>query len=366
MFRGLMAVRYIFWEMLPSFFLGVLVFVFILLTFQALRLTEFILVHGVDITTVLQIVVDLSVSFLPAIFPMSLLFSVLLTYGRLSADSEIVAMKSVGLHMGHLLLPAVFLGVCVCIVSAQTSFRLAPWGNRQFELLVSRLSATKTGITLREGTFAEGFFNLVLYANQVDSKHGLLKKVFIYDERNPKVPITIVAREGQLVHDAQVGRLDASIRLAHGNIHRITEGRHTKIDFQTYDINLTDTTDYADRKKSGPSLTIDEINEALQKPDIAPDEKRLMQTEYHKRWAIAIACVLFSLVGVGLGTITNRRNVRSSNFVVCISLIVLYWVIYVVSENLARGGHVYPPLALWSADFVFTGAAYWSLRRAWA
>src|SRR6185437_9399873 len=141
--RGHRAIRYIFWEMLPSFFLGVIVFVLILLMFQALRLTEFVLIHGVAMGTVLKMVMYLSVSFLPAIFPMSLLFSVLLTYGRLSSDSEIVALKSVGLHMGHLMAPAVLLGLFVAFLSAQTCFNLAPWGNRQFELLIARLEAMK-------------------------------------------------------------------------------------------------------------------------------------------------------------------------------------------------------------------------------
>ena len=51
--------------MLPSFLIGVMVFLGILLMFQALRLTEFILIHGVELKTIGQITVYLSVSFLP-------------------------------------------------------------------------------------------------------------------------------------------------------------------------------------------------------------------------------------------------------------------------------------------------------------
>ena len=47
--RGLRAGRYIFFETLPAFLMGVLIFVGILLMFQALRLTEFVLVHGVSL-----------------------------------------------------------------------------------------------------------------------------------------------------------------------------------------------------------------------------------------------------------------------------------------------------------------------------
>lgn len=365
--RGYRAIRYIFWEMLPSFFLGVIVFVLILLMFQALRLTEFILVHGVDFSTVLQIVAFLSVSFLPAIFPMSLLFSVLLTYGRLSSDSEIVAMKSIGLHMGHLLMPAILLGVIVAFMSAQTCFNLAPWGNRQFEVLITRLGAMKADIAIHEGTFSEGFFDLVVYANQVDSKHGILHKVFIYDERDPKMPLTIVAREGQLTNQQSENSISASLLLGSGSIHRTDdEGRHTKIDFQNFDLHLSNPLQFEEKKKSPPSLTIGEISQALKDSHLEPEKKRMLQTEFHKRWAISVACILFALLGVGLGTVTNRRNVRSGNLAICIGLIATYWVMYVICENMAREGQVYPAIALWVPNVIFAFASYWSLKRSWA
>ena len=180
-----LANKYIFFEILPSFLFGVIVFVFILLMFQALRLTEFVLIHGVEVTTILKIMGYLSISFFPVILPMSLLFAVLLTYVRLSHDSEVVALKALGLNHFHIAMPAFVLSIVVSIVSAHTSFELAPWGNRKFEVLINKMKKTKAATTLRAGVFSEGFFDLVIYTNDVNEKTGELKKVFIYDERNP-------------------------------------------------------------------------------------------------------------------------------------------------------------------------------------
>src|SRR5690606_3851030 len=118
------------------------------------------------------------------ILPMSLLFSVLMTYARLSSDSEIIAMRSVGLSMYTLTMPAIILGVLLALVSAHTSFQIGPWGNRQFELLITKLANSKVTATLREGTFSEGFFDLVVYADEIDSKTGHMSKVFIYNEQD--------------------------------------------------------------------------------------------------------------------------------------------------------------------------------------
>src|ERR1017187_2009210 len=111
--RGYTAGRYIFFEMLPSFILGNIIFIFILLMSQVLRLSDFIIIHGGSFKVVMQLVTYMTISFLPACLPISLLFSVLLTYGKMSSDSEIVAFKSLGLHMGYLLAPAVSLSVIV-------------------------------------------------------------------------------------------------------------------------------------------------------------------------------------------------------------------------------------------------------------
>ncbi|MDZ4082996.1 MAG: LptF/LptG family permease, partial [Bdellovibrionales bacterium] len=117
--RSRLLVRYVLAEMIPTFFLGVIVFVFILLMFQALRLTEFVLIHGVKLSTVLEMMGYLSTSFLAILFPMSLIFTVILTYGRLSADSEIVALRASGLSMVSIATPAIILSGLVCLLSLQ-------------------------------------------------------------------------------------------------------------------------------------------------------------------------------------------------------------------------------------------------------
>src|SRR5690606_31331339 len=97
--------------------------------------------------------------------------------------SEIIAMRAVGLSMSTLLLPAVVLSLLESWASAQTSLSVAPWGNRQFEVLVHNLGSQKAAGVIRAGTFSEGFFQgLVIYAGNADAKSGLLEEIFIYDE----------------------------------------------------------------------------------------------------------------------------------------------------------------------------------------
>ncbi len=365
--RAKLLTRYVLAEMIPTFFLGVIVFVFILLMFQALRLTEFVLIHGVKLTTVLAMMGYLSTSFLPILFPMSLIFTVILTYGRLSADSEIVALRASGLGMTSIATPAVLLSILVCILSLQTSFHIAPWGNRQFEVLVTKLGSMKPGVTIKEGTFSEGFFDLVVYANKVDNKLGVLSDVFIYDERDPASPITVIAREGHIVRDEATPGHAASLKLVDGTIHRTSGARHTQINFSENELQLFDPINESSASKSPQSMTISEVRHALKLPatELTKEKRIELETEFHKRIAIGLACLVFGLIGVALGTVTNRRSAKAGGAVVSIGIIVTYWILYVSSESLARGGQLPPWFAMWLANVLFSIAGFFLLRRVW-
>lgn len=362
--RGFKASQYIFFEMLPAFILGLAVFLSIILMFQVLRLTEFALVHGVSIMSILELIGYVCVSMLPVLFPMSLLFAVILTYGRLSADSEIVAMKACGLPMTSLLAPALVLGMLVAVLSGRTTFDLAPWGNRQFEVLLTRFANTKAAAAIKPGTFAEGFFDMVVYAKEVDSDQGLLKGVFIYDEKQGDTPLTIIAKSGRIIPDPDMPGHRVLLRLSEGDIHR-KGTNHTKIKFDTYDLKLIDPVKDDKKEKSPPSLTLSDLEERLKQPELKDNERRTLLTEWHKRWAIAVLCPVFAMIGVGLGTTTNRRQQKSGGMILCVLLIIVYWILYLSFEGFARSGALPVALAIWFPNAVFASIAAWTLKKNW-
>lgn len=358
-----LAAKYIFFEMLPSFLLGILVFLSILLLFQTLRLTEFLLAHGGSGSTVLAILFHLTMSFLPIILPMSLLFSVLMTYGRLNQESELVAMKTLGLSSWNLALPGFFMGFCCFVLSAYTSFELGPKGNRSFEVMINELGQQKVGLNLREGVFSSGYFDLVIYANRVDSKNDEMFDVFIYDERNASSPLTIIARRGKILQKKTPRGNAALLRLENGNIHKTNNATYTKLDFDTYDINLFDPYEMSERKKSMPSYTLGDIQTELAKPDIDPSLKTKLQIEFHRRWALSVACFVFALLGYILGSQGHRRSAKSGGFVLCLGIILSYWILYVTAEGVAKGGSVPVGVSIWSVNVLFFILAYFLRSR---
>lgn len=344
--------------------LGLLVFISILLMFQALRLTEFVLVHGIKWTTMLEIMGYMSISFLPMLFPMSLIFAVLMTYNRLSQDSEIIAFKSAGVDNLTLLMPALLFAVIMTVVSVQTSYFLAPWGNRKFEVLITHLGNTKAAASIKEGTFSESFFDLVVYANKVDSKTGTLKNLFIYDEKQIEAPLTIIAPEGQIIPDETNPGHSVLLRLFNGQIHRKAES-HTIINFNSYDILLNDPIKLEERKKSASSLSARELQISQFNPEISAELKKDYQIEYHKRSALAAACLVFSIVGVAFGLGNNRRSNKSSGFILSVGFIIMYWVVYLTFEGLVRSNTLGVVLGIWSSNILFLAFGLSYLKKNW-
>ena len=361
--RGKLALKYILFEILPTFLMGLSIFVFVLVMFQSFKLSEYIIVHGADWDVMFRVILYMTVGYLPILFPIALLFAVLMTYGRLSGDSETVALLSLGLTPTHLLLPSLVVGTFVMFLSLQTSFRLAPWGKRKMDKLVSQVTQAKPGITIREGVFSEGFFDLVVYAKNVDSKAGQLQKVFIYDERDSSSPMTIIAKEGLIFNTRTLNGNQAYLRLLEGNVHRSNEDFYTKINYNTYDINLFDPVEYKESKLSPDGYNFSQLRSALDDKSITGKRKLKLKTEWNRRWALSAACLIFAILGVSLSLSINRRTARSGSMVLCISAVVVYWSLFVMGESMARNEHLHPSLGAWIANVLFAGFAIYQFRK---
>lgn len=209
--------------------------------------------------------------------------------------------------------------------------------------------------------FSEGFFDLVVYANEVSTEDGSLKKIFIYDEREPDNPLTIIASNGKVVtRESEIGQT-ALLRLESGNMHRSGQGLYTKIDFDTYDINLFAPQDYSERNVDSSSLTIPQLYKRLEEKTRTPSERKELILEISRRWTLPAVCLVFAIIGVALGTVTNRRSGKSGGLVICISVVILYWMFYAVTETVAKQTALPLQATVWVPNIIFLlfGLFHW-------
>jgi lipopolysaccharide export system permease protein len=356
--------KYMAVEVLGSLLVGTGVFLFIMLTFQAIRLSEFVVVHQVALKDVGKLSIYLMLSFVPIAVPIAFLFSVLMGISRANSEGEVVAMQANGISFGQLFLPLGIFSVFVTAITLYAALYSVPQGNRKFELLIEKLGNERAMAALKPGVFQEGFFGLVLFAEQIIPVKNELKKVFIYDERDDGNPLAITAEAGLLKSIPEKSIL--TLRLSQGSIFvdkKRSDGAQEKIDFDLYDINLeVGEHGGAWREYSPPSFNFDQLKTRLKETLPDPPMHRKLEVELHRRFSLSFACCVFALLGFVIGT-RSHRGVRSTAVILCLIVGLIYWLAYVGANALALTGWVVPWLGVWAPNLLFAGLGIWMYRK---
>jgi lipopolysaccharide export system permease protein len=351
-------------EIVPTFIIGTGVFLFIMLMFQAIRLSEFFVVHQVGIWEVLKISSYLILSFLPIAVPIAFLFSVLMGTSRLNSEGEILALQASGISLPQIYRPILKISVVVALVCTYWSLYTVPKGNRAFELMITKVSSEKVISQMRPGVFQEGFFGLVILAEHITPLKNELKKVFIYDQREETHPLAITAKAGLIRTDSEVETL--TLRLSDGTIYidsKEITGPQKKIDFDVYDINLDlGSSGGGWRDYSPPSYNFTQLKNRLKEVRADLPAYRQLLVEAHRRFSLSFAVIVFSALGFSIGLV-SQRGVRSSAVILCLLMGTVYWLSYVGASSYALTGGVAPWVGVWAPNFVFAFLSWWLYQK---
>jgi len=336
-------------EVLYPFFGGLIFFTFVFLMFQALRLADFMIVHGFPAIVIVKLATLMILSFLPISLPLSFLISVLVGFGRLSADSELVAMKSSGISLNRLAQPVVVVSIAIFIFSLLLNLNWVPWGERTFKELLVRAGNTKAVGSINAGTFTSGFFDMLVFADKVNPKTNEMKHVFIYDDRNEKNPFAVVAKTGRLVPVKSDSSLGASLvlRLYNGNIHQNNpnEGVYKRTDYKRYDIFLNIEEGEGGAAVKPKHLSLNELQSKIEKTKPESKFYRELDTEYWRRLTVALSPIIFVLIGIGFGTV-RTRSVRASAALITFLVIISYWSLQLLATSVAHNGWIPPSVSM--------------------
>jgi lipopolysaccharide export LptBFGC system permease protein LptF len=166
-----------------SFLFGVAVFSIIFILDYVFDLVDLLLSKGVPFFLVLKLFALALPNILKLAIPIAVLFGILIAYGKLSENNEIMAMQSSGMNYKALSLPTIIL---VCIISLCLLFFnhfLVPAMNSKFRNLYKEILTKRPLIKFNEKTIVE-FGEYRLYANKVNRKNNTLYEVNIYKFKN--------------------------------------------------------------------------------------------------------------------------------------------------------------------------------------
>jgi len=353
---------YIIREISSLFLLGIVIFTLVLLMGRLITLTDLVVSHGVPLGDVGRMIMYLIPSFLVFTIPMAFLLAVLLAFGRLSADNEIVVIKASGVSVIQMMPPVIVCAFMAVLLALGASTIGVPWGNSAFKELSFQVLKNNITATIREKTFWDDIPGVVMYTDHYDESEQALKGVIIHDGRNADRPMTVFARNG--VVSSVAGSQALLLSLYDGSIHMAGAGDiYRLVHFGEYSMTVGEKGKGSTISRNETDMWLSELHSQIESAATSPKDRLKMMAEYHSRFTFPFSSLVFAILAVPLG-IQNRRSGKSGGFTVSIAIILAYYVLMSVVRTLAEKGSVPPAVALWVPDLVFFCLGCFLLRRA--
>ncbi|HVS33214.1 MAG TPA: LPS export ABC transporter permease LptG [Thermoanaerobaculia bacterium] len=391
--------RYILKEMIGPTLLGFAFYTSIILMQKLFDMAEVIIRRSLTGDVVGKLLLLSLPHIIVLTVPMSLLFGVLIAVGRLSSDSEIIAMRALGISTRTIYRPVFIFSFAMFLLNLYLINVVMPKGNRALQDVRAELLTSSAEKDIKPRLFYDEYPNLMIYVNDVDPESGEWRGVFVSDSRSATSPEAttpadvireaaadreadqagvLAQRGGQRIIVADAGRL--AIQRPSKQVWMDLRGAETHVwdprRADRYDLNRNESqrrlvadTGSKDLPAGAMARSLREMNlqelfaqsRALEGVDSYT--YNLAQVEIHKKFALPFACIAFGILGLPLG-ITNRRGGKSSGFSLSIGIILFYYVMIDNGEQLAASGAVPPAVGMWAANVILLVAGIYLLIRA--
>lgn len=363
--------RYVFGAFLSSFFLAFLVLSFVLTVGLMVQIVRYML-QGIPVDLVGRFAFVSFPETLQWTIPLALLVASVLVFSRLSADSEIAAMRACGVNLLTVMRAPLLFALFCTVMGLFVNNEIVPRGHQIRRDLARRISVGAGLELLEPGRVIDDFPKVKIYFEEKEG--NWLRDLIVLDFSNPRVDRMITASKALVTSEGRDVVLDL-----HGmTVDPLDENnpgmaRATRFQYRVKDA-LKDRT-YKRREKDFRFFEIlSEIR--LAKADVkdpqAAAERRAregrakgavakelklvkkslksqlsnLRTEFQKRLVFAFASICFVLVGVPLGIRAQRRE---SSIGIAIALVTAlgYYLVVILMTSLEKNYAVRPDLLIW-------------------
>jgi LPS export ABC transporter permease LptF/LPS export ABC transporter permease LptG len=351
--------RYIIREIIPPFAIALLVFTFILIIPFIIDLAEQMIAKGVPWITILQLIVTLVPMSLALTIPMALLIGILVAFGRLSSDREVVVMMACGLSPYRLLRPVLVFAVLCWALDSWVLMKAMPDGNQASREITQEIAMDRAEGEVRPRVFFEDFPGIVLYVQAVPPGGGGWEDVLAADTSDPSQTIILLARRGRMVVDRQARTIQMVLEDGARHITKLDDPNSYQIvrfDRTILSLNPDSVFPTVAPARGERELGVPELRAHIEKlrAEGVPTHNTVM--ELHRKFSIPIACLVFAVLGVALGA-SNRKDGKMASFVLGTAVIFVYYVIMYAAGALTKGGWVPAALSMWLPNIVLGAAA---------
>jgi len=362
--------RYALIQIIEPFILALVAFTSVLIVDKVFLLTKYFVEKGINPWYMVEMLFYYLPAALVLTVPMAVLVGIVTAFGQMSADNEIIAMKTAGISMQKMIAPVV---ISTLILSVFMVFFMdfgIPKGNQAYTRLYAQLRQQHPALVLEPNTIMEEMSadGRRWYFKDIDPKTNNMKSIIIW-ERSGDTPKIITAQEGELEF---FGGWTA-LNLYNGNIYQsdpkdpskgYLSGSFAK---DRIILDIAQSLEGDDRIAAGPrNMSIKEVKagliklrEQLESPLTQSYVKEYInkyqlgnyRVELYKKLSIPFASLIFGLIGVPLGLIV-RKSGKMVGLGVGVGLIIVYYILITIGEKLSKAGLYAPLLGAWTPNIL--------------
>ena len=326
------------------------------------------------LNTALNILVLRLPSFIVLSFPMATLLASLLTYSKLSSNSELKALRAIGISVYRIILPSLLLALVMTGLTFIFNNNIVPYSNSKAEFVLRSslgksisieegediIYSRKGNITDLENNKISYSLTHIFYAK--DYTDGFMNQVKVLDLS--KYGYTQILTADKAFWDPSIKKWE----LLNGKLVVFSEkgdSTITKFNSYLYQFN-TGPIKIASIPKDANDMTLAEAKKALQiyKDTSNIKEVRRLKVRIQEKFTLPMSCLVFSLIGSSLASIPNSRTNRSQGFGISIILILFYYILSFTFSSLGVKGSISYISAAWSPVFISTIIGIMLMRRA--
>jgi lipopolysaccharide export system permease protein len=231
--------RYILLEHIPPFLFSVFIITFILILETIPRIVEMVIDKNISAIIVLQLIFFNLAWMIALSVPMAVLVATLLAFGRMTSDSEIIAIKTSGINLVRILIPLLIAAGVLTAAMIEFNDKVLPDLNQKARLLTGDIRSMRPTLTFRPGVFITDITGYIILIDKIDHVTSRVEGVRISDTKDPAQPRIIVAKSGlmKFIDNGQT----VQFTLFDGELHMLDTkdpSNYRKVDFKEQVINV--------------------------------------------------------------------------------------------------------------------------------
>lgn len=330
------------------------------------EMLDLLINHNVPLETVLGFVAFVLPFSMTFTIPWGFLTAVLLVFGRLSADNEIIALRTNGVSFHRVFIPVLAMALLLVGICFWINIDVAP--RAQYSMLSSlfRIATSNPVSMFQPDEVVDQFPDRRIFVGGRDG--DLMNNLVVVELDDHGCASKVVfAKTGTLSTDTANHRLLLRVQDANfeqrderdpENVNLIRQGITMKEG--VFPMSLQKLLDQKKRGKPLTSHTLRELLEEISKPDCP--RRLAYEVEVSKRFSLSLAALSFALIAVPLG-ITAHRKETSVGFALSLVIAFGYFFLIIIADTFHENPHAMPVLLVWLPNLLFTGFGIWLFSR---